>query len=458
MRIWQRLRDSLQERFTKKNSSTEPSTGTDTEDPGEGPLWQVRDSLHGLLEDARIPAEVRTTLEADFGAVEQLLERLENGHLDVVVLGRVSVGKSSLLNALLGRDAFRTSPLHGETTITDRRAWSTVADGQIHLCDTPGLDEIGGESRESLAHRAASMADVILFVVEGDLTRGEWAALQAATGHARPVLLVLNKADRYTADELQRLLTHLRDRTELLMPPEHVLAASAVPAPRIVVEVQADGTERERVEARDPDVTAVAKRLWAVVEGQGQALVALNAGLFASRLSDEVAARITELRRDLARRVVDNYALGKGVAVGVNPVPAADLAAAAALDASLIIHLGRIYGLPVTRRESWRLLAVIITQLGALMGSLWTVGLFSSALKLGTGGVSTALTASAQGAVGYASTWILGRVAEEYFRNGRSWGEGGPKRAVQAILEELDTKALLARARADVRTALEKRG
>lgn len=448
----------MRERLTKRNGRPVPTDPSDAARSEDGPLWQVRDSLRGLLDDARIPVEVRSALEADFRAVEQLLERLENGHIDVVVLGRVSVGKSSLLNALLGREAFRTSPLHGETTMTDRRAWNTVADGQVHLCDTPGLDEIDGESRESLAHRAASMADVILFVIEGDLTRGEWAALQAATGHARPVLLVLNKADRYTADELQRLLEHLRARTELLMPAAHVLAASAAPAPRTVVEVRPDRSERERVEARQPDVSAVAERLWAVLDGQGQALVALNAGLFASRLGDEVAARITELRRDLARRVVDNYALGKGVAVAVNPVPAADLAAAAALDAGLIVHLGRIYGMPVSRRESWRLLAVIITQLGALMGSLWTVSLFSSALKLGTGGVSTALTASAQGAVGYASTWILGRVAEDYFRNGRSWGEGGPKRAVEAVLESLDTRALLARARADVRAVLERRG
>lgn len=418
----------------------------------------MRDSLRGLLGDRRIPEDIREALEADFLAVEQLLERLENGHIDVVVLGRVSVGKSSLLNALLGREAFSTSPLHGETTRTRRDAWTTVADGQVHLCDTPGLDEIGGEGRESLAHRAASMADVILFVVDGDLTRGEWTALQAATGHARPVLLVLNKADRYTEAERRRLLDQLRARTASLLPPEHVLAAAAAPMPRTVVEVLPDGGERERREERAPEAGAVARQLWTVLEGQGQALVALNAGLFASRLSDEVAARITELRRDLARRVVDNYALGKGVAVAVNPVPAGDLAAAAALDASLIVHLGRIYGLPVSRRESWRLLAVIITQLGALMGSLWTVGLLSSALKLGTGGASTALTATAQGAVGYASTWILGRVAEDYFRNGRSWGEGGPKRAVEAVLQQLDTSALMARARSDIRAALERRG
>jgi len=420
----------------------------------DGPLWQVRDSLRGLLADKRIPEDVRRTLDADFRAVEQLLERLENGQLDVVVLGRVSVGKSSLLNALLGREAFSSSPLHGETVVTDRAGWGQVRDGHVQLCDTPGLDEIDGEDRESLAHRAAAMADVVLFVVDGDLTRGEWAALQVAAGHARPVLLVLNKADHYSTAERERLLAHLRERTADLLPAEHVLAASAAPAARVVVEISADGTESERLETRTADIRDLTRQLWSVVESQGQALVAINAGLFASRLSDEVADRIMELRRDLGRRVVDNYALGKGVAVAVNPVPAADLAAAAALDASLIVHLAHIYGMPITRRESWRLLAVILTQLGALMGSLWTVGLFSSVLKLGTGGVSTALTATAQGAVGYASTWILGRVAEDYFRNGRSWGEGGPKRAVQAVLNQIDTGVLMAQGRANIQAAL----
>ena len=412
---------------------------------GQGALWQVRESLDGLLRDRRIPAAVREELADEFAAVEAMQRRLEEGQLEVAVLGRVSVGKSSLLNALLGRPAFTTSPLHGETRRTQRARWSRVADGQVVLCDTPGIDEF-------------EAADLLLFVVDGDLTRSEWAALDAALGGQRPVLLVLNKADRYTGAERATLLEHLASRLAGRLAPQDILAVSADPGPRTVVRVDADGRETEHQEPGVPDVTSLRDRLWDIVEREGESLVALNAGLFAGALSDRVAGRITEVRRETARRLIDTYALAKGVAIGANPVPAADLAGAAALDATLILHLSRVYGLPVTRREAWRVLGVILGQLGALAGSLWTVNLFASLLKLGTGGASTVLTASAQGAVGYAATWLLGRVAEDYFRRGRAWGEGGAKRAVDAMLRDLDRETLLARARTRIRQTLQAGG
>lgn len=417
----------------------------------------MRESLGELLNDRRIPAEVRAELDADFRSIEALLDRLENGRLEIVVLGRVSVGKSSLLNALLGRDAFAVSVLHGQTKAVDRESLRTAQDGTVTLCDTPGIDEFEGEAREAMAHRAAALADLLLFVVEGDPTRTEWQALRAAAGHNRPLLLAVNKADRYSQSERQTLMGHLQRSCAGLVPAENIVFCSARPAPRHVVQVLEDGSEQELVEEPEPDISKLADRLWQVIESQGDWLVALNAGLFASQVSDQVAQRITLLRRDIARQLIDRYALGKGVAVAVNPVPAADLAAAAALDAGLILHLSRIYALPVTRREAWRLLAVILGQLATLMGSLWSVNLFASALKLGSGGLSTALTGSAQGAVGYASTWILGRVAEDYFRNGRSWGPAGPKRAVEAVLADLNQSEMLAQARADIRRRLRHR-
>ncbi|HKJ95368.1 MAG TPA: YcjF family protein, partial [Gammaproteobacteria bacterium] len=258
----------------------------------------------------------------------------------------------------------------------------------------------------------------------------------------------------YSAAELDTLTRHLDERVRPLLGEDRVVPCSAAPAPRTVVVVDANGHEREHEEARPADVARLVERVWDIVERDGRALAALNAGLFAGRLSDRVSARVTELRRGLARRLTDNYALAKGIAVAVNPVPAADLAGAAALDVTLIVHLGRLYGFPVTRREAGRLVVVIVGQLSALLGTVWSVNLFASVLKAGTGGLSTALTAGAQGAVGYASTWILGRVAEDYFRRGGGWGQQGPKQAVEAVLAGVDRDSLLAQARAEIRRAL----
>ncbi len=414
----------------------------------------MRDSLHGLLADRRVPDAVRAELAAEYEELEAMLARLEHGHLHIAAVGRVSVGKSSLLNALLGREAFSVSPLHGETRHTGTDLWREHADGHVFVRDTPGIDEVAGETREAAAFRAAAGSDVVLFVVDGDLTRGELAALGQVSAERRPVMLVLNKADRYTREEVATLLARLREHAGGRVAPEHVVAASAAPGSRTVIRVDAEGREWETRETPPPDLVALVDSLWQLIEKDGRALAAINAGMFAGRLSDQVAARVTALGRDIARRLTDNYALAKGIAVAVNPVPAADLAGAAALDVSLIVHLGQVYGLPVTRREAGRLVAVIIGQLSALMGAIWSVNLFASLLKLGSAGLSTMLTASAQGAVGYAGTWILGRVAEDYYRRGGSWGAAGPKQAVEAVLADLDRDSLLRQARADIRRAL----
>ena len=57
-----------------------------------------------------------------------------------------------------------------------------------------------------LAREVAARSDVLLFVCEGDLTDVEHRALESLARLNRPVLLVLNKADRYTASERALLL------------------------------------------------------------------------------------------------------------------------------------------------------------------------------------------------------------------------------------------------------------
>ena len=67
-------------------------------------LDQARDSLAALLQDDRLPPEARAELAEDFSQVQSMLDKLEHGHIHIAVLGRVSVGKSALVNALLGED------------------------------------------------------------------------------------------------------------------------------------------------------------------------------------------------------------------------------------------------------------------------------------------------------------------------------------------------------------------
>jgi small GTP-binding protein len=435
---WRRLRERL--------------AGAPRGNAGAGAAHSVQaaESLRSLLDDRHIPSAIRTNLAADFARLESMLGKLERGELHIAVFGRVSVGKSALANALLGEDVFRVGVLHGTTREATGRAWRDVAGSGVHLIDTPGIDELDGEAREKLAFEVASVSDLVVFVADGDMTQRELDALALLARTERPLLLALNKADRYGDDERERLIERLREHARGLVRADDVVAVSARPAPQKRIRVEADGSERAELVESPPDIGALRDRLSVIIEREGKTLAALNASLFAGRVSDQVAQRIAEARRELATKVIRQYCLAKGVAVALNPIPVADLLAAAALDAALVMHLGRVYGFPITKSEAGSLIAVISAQLAALMGAIWGVHLAASALKGMSAGLSTVVTAGAQGALAWYATELVGRAAEKYLVAGKSWGDKGPKRVVAEIIETLDRDSILREARDEI--------
>lgn len=421
---------------------------------GEKHLELATDSLRQLIEDKKIPNRVRDMLKDDYEQVTAMLDKLENRHIHIAVFGRVSVGKSSLLNALLDKTVFSTSVLHGETTTVNMNQWEEYSDNGIFLIDTPGINEVDGEDRERMAHEVAERADLLLFVVDSDLTEVELSALNQVSRLHRPTILVVNKADRFSEDEQRQLRSILRKHTKDLLPPENIVFTIAETRTQTVIMVDDDGNETEHVRQRPNDIRALKTRLWDLIESEGKTLSALNASLFASNLSNNVAERILLVKREMGTKTIHMYCVGKSLSVAVNPIPIADIFAAAAIDAGMVMHLSKLYGLPMTKSEAGELLTTILAQLTALIGVTWAVNVLSSALKLGTGGVSTVLTASAQGAIAWYSTLVVGKVAERWLANGKSWGDAGPKLAVQQILDSLDRDSVMKEAREEIATYL----
>ena len=423
-------------------------------DGGSAHLDLARESLNELISDSRLPAGIRESLSHDYEAVQGMLDKLQHGHLHIAVFGRVSTGKSSLLNALIGEQKFSVSPLHGETRKSSMQQWSEIDAGGVFLIDTPGLDEAGGEDRESMAKEVARRSDLVIFVVDGDITDSELQSLRTLLGQGRPVVVALNKTDLYTDSELVSLLDSVREKTSGLVQTDDVLAVAAQPRPQQVIEVDESGAETTTERGRDPDIQQLRVRLWDIFENEGKTLAALNASLFAADLSDQVGIRILGARREIGDKLVRTYCVAKGIAVAFNPVPVADLFAAAFIDVGMVMHLSKVYDLPISRREAGSLVSVIAAEAAALMGTVWALHFVSSALKVGTAGLSTIVTAGAQGAIAYYSTYVVGQIAAEYLSKGKSWGDGGPKQVVQEILDSLDRDTVLREARKEIQTRL----
>lgn len=117
----------------------------------------------------------------------------------VAVVGLPNVGKSSLLNAMLGEERAITSP-HPGTTRDTIEATLNAFGAPVHLVDTAGLRDTGDEIEElgvARARRAADAADLVLFVLDGsrEMTCEEAAEAGKLAQERKPHLLVSNKAD-----------------------------------------------------------------------------------------------------------------------------------------------------------------------------------------------------------------------------------------------------------------------
>ena len=106
-------------------------------------LVNANQQIQTLLTDTSVPSAVRQELFQEFAEMEAISEKLQHSEIHIAAFGRVGTGKSSLLNALLGRKVFSTSPLHGETQFQQRSHWDSVNSDHVVLIDTPGMREVG---------------------------------------------------------------------------------------------------------------------------------------------------------------------------------------------------------------------------------------------------------------------------------------------------------------------------
>lgn len=436
--------------------SPDQSRALSGETEADRQLLQANQHLRDLLQDTTIPSAVRADLSREFDEIDAISRKLRNEEIHIAAFGRVGVGKSSLLNALLQKDEFNTSPLHGETRAEKRAHWRSLKKGHLILIDTPGIDELDGEQRALLARDISQRADLILMLCDGDLTETEFKALKDFCEARRTVFLVLNKSDRYNSAELELIMQRLRERCVSFLAPGRIIAVAAAPRPEIVIQTDQNDLDREFRRERAPDISGLRVELWDMLEKKGKSLAALNATIFASELDEKIATRIVEARRSVAEKIIRNYCISKGLLVAVNPVPIADLLAAAGTDIAMVIHLGEVYGFRLSKKEASKLLLTISAQLLALMGAYWGVNLVSSALKTVSAGLSTALTAVAQGSLAWYATYITGKMAETWFSKGKSWGAIGPADTARWIIASLDRETLIQTAGTDISHRLEK--
>jgi GTPase SAR1 family protein len=274
--------------------------------------------------------------------LQQLDQRRAEARVQVALFGEISAGKSSLLRALAPQ-AGAAVDVRGGTTTQVSRHRGTLADGsELEIADVPGLHEPGDRAHAALARDEAARSHALLYVADGDLTRAQDAALRALAGYGRPLLLLLNKIDRYREDERAVLLARLRARYAPLG--VQVLALSAGREESVLREWP-DG-RHERIERELPaqlgELPRVLQRLAqagasALEPGREAALFAHVETQLAEGERTQRIARSAEVVAKYTRRAV----VGALAAVA----PGTDLVIQGALATAMLRELSALHGL-----------------------------------------------------------------------------------------------------------------
>ena len=151
----------------------------------------------------------------------------------VAVIGRPNVGKSTLVNALVGAKVSIVSP-KPQTTRHRLLGVATFQDGQLVLVDTPGIHRAQSRAMNKMMNRAArgAVSDVqagVLMVEAGRWTEEDDLAFQAFSDANIPCVLVINKIDM------------ILDKSKLLPYIEQVSAGKSFAAVHLVAARKHDG-------------------------------------------------------------------------------------------------------------------------------------------------------------------------------------------------------------------------
>ena len=437
---------------------------------------QAKTALKNLVNNLDLSPGEKLGLEVEIHDLETMLDKLESMVVQIAAFGMVGRGKSSLLNALVGREVFVTGPLHGVTRDAQTVNWSISQEAlgtlkatlssngqsQIELIDTPGLDEVDGETRAALAAQIAQQADLILFVISGDMTKIEQLALSQLRQVGKPIILVFNKVDQFPETDRITIYEKIRDdRVRELLSPAEIVMASAAPLVRIAIQ-NPDGTRGVKLQKGKSQVEELKLKILEILHHEGKALVALNTMLYADNVNEQLVQRKLIIREENANQLIWKAVITKALAIAFNPVTVVDILSAVIIDISLILGLSKLYGIPMTETGAVKLLQKIAVSMGGIGASELLANLGLSGLKTllsisttATAGMTIApylSIAITQAGVAGVSSYGIGQVTKTYLANGANWGPDGPKAVVNQILSTLNETSILNRIKDELLT------
>jgi len=280
--------------------------------------------------------------------LERLNARKETGQINIAFFGEVSTGKSSIIKTLLPSAGVEISLRGGSTREIHEYMWQTQSGDRLLLTDLPGRNEAEG-SLDELARDEAVRAQIVVYVVDSDLSRSQFEDIQELYAFGKPLIIAFNKSDLYTPEEKQQLKERILSRFNTETPqqplPKVVFIQSG--GTEEVVRVYPDGHEETIQRQRKADVSALSETLQTEIDSRIEWLENLRDASVFSLVQTKLDENRASFRREQAEKIVRNGTRNAVIGALAAISPGTDIIIQGVIGTRMIQELCKLYDVPV---------------------------------------------------------------------------------------------------------------
>ncbi|MBT8055122.1 MAG: DUF697 domain-containing protein [Xanthomonadales bacterium] len=293
-----------------------------------------------LLEFAGQGVDVSAALEE----IREQRRRRSTGEIFIAVYGEVSSGKSSLVKALLPEAQIETDPRAGTTTDIRHYSWQAASGDRVVIADLPGFNL----EDDTAALEETRRSHLVIFLCDSDLTQSQAKQLQLLIEQRKPVILALNKSDRYSADELGILLEEISRKTGLRR--QDIVAVSAG-GKEEVIRMLGEGMEQRSSRDRRPEIADLRHCVQRHLDRDRELMESLRDTAVLTMASEKLDAAKDRHRAQKAEELVSKYSRRAVIGALAAVAPGSDLVIQGVLATRLIRELSKLYDVPVKEIE-----------------------------------------------------------------------------------------------------------
>jgi len=276
--------------------------------------------------------------------IREQRRRKDSGEIHIAVFGEVSSGKSSLVKALVPDATIDRDPRAGTTETIKQYRWTAASGDQVIISDLPGFnfaDDLAAREETRRAH-------LVIFLCDQDLSSSQARQLATLIEFGKPVVLALNKSDRYSEEELEALRLRLQERSGL--GPENIVTISAGGRQEVIRMLGEDMEQRELRE-RPAQIESLVLAVQRLLDQDRELMESLRDTSILLLANEKLDLARLQHRQQKADELVNTYSRRAVVGALAAIAPGSDLVIQGVLATQLMRELSALYEVPVKEMQ-----------------------------------------------------------------------------------------------------------